>query len=253
MNINERMKQYYEEPYKVKLTRRVPVILRLDGKAFHTFTRGFAKPYDPILIESMQLTMLDLCKNIQGAVFGYTQSDEISIFLQDYETLETSAWFDYEIQKICSVSASMATLYFNRHFKSLVIKYDIPDDKYQEARCRAAMAGALFDARCFNIPKEEVTNYFYSRQTDAIRNSIQMAGQVYYTPKELNRKSCESIKEMLLKKGIIWEEYRICEQRGTACYKEEGWNLDVTIPLFKEEGRNYIERLVNYDNEKIQG
>lgn len=251
MNMNERMKEYYEGPYKVRLTKRVPVILRLDGKAFHTFTRGFAKPFDPILIEAMQLTMVDLCKNIQGAVFGYTQSDEISIFIQDYENLETSAWFDYELQKICSISASMATLYFNRHFKDLIIKYDVPDDNFQEARCKAAMKGALFDARCFNIPKEEVTNYFYSRQTDAIRNSIQMVGQVYYTPKELNRKSCDNIKEMLTAKGIAWEDFRICEQRGSACYKDEDWTLDTSIPLFKEMNRNYIERFVYYDNEKI--
>jgi tRNA(His) 5'-end guanylyltransferase len=238
------MKENYENPSKHRLIKRTPVIVRLDGKAFHTFTRGFAKPFDPILIKAMQLTMLDLCQNIQGIVFGYTQSDEISLFLQDFETFETSAWFDYEIQKICSISASMATLYFNKHFRDLVVKYDTLESKEQEARIKSAMNGALFDARCFNVPKEEVTNYFYSRQVDAIRNSIQMVGQAYFTPKELNRKSCENIKEMLKEKGIEWESYRICEQRGSACHKEDKWVLDKKIPVFKDEGRDYIEKLI---------
>ena len=122
MTLYERIKENYELPYKFRLTKRTPVIIRLDGKAFHSFTKGFSKPFDPILMQAMQLTMLELCKNIQGATFGYTQSDEISILLQDYENLDTSAWFDYEVQKLCSVSASMATLFFNRFFEIESIK-----------------------------------------------------------------------------------------------------------------------------------
>ena len=109
-NLGTRMKEYYEAIPKVRLMRRTPVAIRIDGKAFHTFTRGFAKPFDERLGNAMVRTMQHLCQNIQGCVFGYTQSDEITLLLVDYQTFETDAWFDYEIQKICSIAASMATM-----------------------------------------------------------------------------------------------------------------------------------------------
>ena len=113
-DLDVRMKEFYEFIPKTKLMRRTPVILRIDGKAFHSFTKSFKKPFDEILINSMQETMKYLCENIQGCVLGYTQSDEISLLLVDYKKLNSSAWFDYEVQKLCSVSASMATLAFNK-------------------------------------------------------------------------------------------------------------------------------------------
>ena len=109
-SLGDRMKLYYENRSKTYLTRRTPVIIRLDGCHFHTFTRGFAKPFDKRLVEAMQETMLELCKTIQGCVLGYTQSDEITLVLVDYKALDTDAWFDYSVQKLCSVSAAMATL-----------------------------------------------------------------------------------------------------------------------------------------------
>ena len=112
-----RMKTYYEQIPKTKLMRRTPVAIRCDGRSFHTFTKGFQKPFDGVLIKSMQKTMKYLCENIQGCVLGYTQSDEITLILCDYQKLDTSAWFDYEVQKMCSIAASMATLEFNRTFK----------------------------------------------------------------------------------------------------------------------------------------
>ena len=118
-NLGTRMKEYYENIPKIKLMRRTPVIIRLDGVAFHTFTRGLNKPFDEIFRKSMHDTLLYLCNNIQGCVFGYTQSDEISLLLIDYNNLDTSAWFDYEVEKICSVSAGMATMIFNKSFKSM--------------------------------------------------------------------------------------------------------------------------------------
>lgn len=111
-----RMKTYYEQIPKAKLMRRTPVAIRIDGKAFHTFTKGFKKPFDEILIKSMQETMKFLCENIQGCVLGYTQSDEITLILVDYKNENSDAWFDYQVQKICSIAASMATLKFNRAF-----------------------------------------------------------------------------------------------------------------------------------------
>ena len=172
------MKTFYEQTPKTRLMRRCPVAVRIDGKAFHTFTRGFQKPFDEVLIKSMQETMKYLCENIQGCVLGYTQSDEITLILVDYKKLTSSAWFDYEVQKICSISASMATMAFNKFFRDNV-------DDYIVTLQNAVDKGAMFDARCFNIPKEEVTNLVYWRQLDASRNSIQMVGQANFSHKEL--------------------------------------------------------------------
>lgn len=113
--LGERMKRY-EYVTRNYLTRRVPAIIRLDGKAFHTFTRGFQKPFDEILVKTMQQTMRYLCENIQGCVLGYTQSDEITLVLIDYQKLDSDSWFGYNIQKCASVAASMATMVFNKFF-----------------------------------------------------------------------------------------------------------------------------------------
>ena len=115
-DLGKRMKGY-EKVAQSYLYKRTPVIIRLDGKAAHTFTRGFDKPFDMRFINAMQYTMFNLCEQIEGAVFGYTQSDEITLVLVDYKTLETQSWFNYRTDKICSVAASIATLSFDRYFR----------------------------------------------------------------------------------------------------------------------------------------
>ena len=115
-DLGKRMKEFYEKPAQTKLIRRMPVAIRIDGKAFHTFTRGFQKPFDNVLIKTMQETTKYLCENIQNCIFGFTQSDEITLILIDYQTFETEAWFDYKVQKMCSIAASMATMAFNKYF-----------------------------------------------------------------------------------------------------------------------------------------
>ena len=122
-DLGTRMKEYYENVYRFGLTRRTPVAIRIDGKAFHTFTRGFQKPFDNVLVKSMQETMKYLCENIQGCKLGYTQSDEITLILTDYDTLTTDAWFGYELQKMCSIAASMATMAFNKFFERNVFEW----------------------------------------------------------------------------------------------------------------------------------
>ena len=253
--------------------RRCPVAIRIDGKAFHTFTRGFQKPFDDVLIKSMQETMKYLCENIQGCVLGYTQSDEITLILVDYKKLTSSAWFDYEVQKICSIAASMATMAFNKFFRDNVgdYLYENYDDQYLadyiETLQNAVDNGAMFDARCFNIPKEEVTNLIYWRQLDASRNSIQMVGQANFSHKELQNKSCNDIQDMLMtQKGINWNDLPTYQKRGSCCVRnkiviesdgvmttaqlrdtsksENEWIIDTDIPIFKGEGREYIDRLV---------
>lgn len=274
-NLGERMKKFYEKPAQTKLIRRMPVAIRIDGKAFHTFTRGFQKPFDNILIKAMQKTTKYLCENIQGCVFGFTQSDEITLILIDYKKLDSSAWFDYEVQKMCSISASMATMAFNKYFSEMVMQlegdvaqeYEINGDtewviemeKYLKSYRRSCEKGAMFDSRCFNIPKEEVTNLVYWRQLDATRNSIQMVGQANFSHKKLQGKSCEEIKEMLIaEKGISWEDLYPMYQYGSCCIKvttetdgttRSSWKVDKNIPLFIGEGREYIESLIQCEEE----
>lgn len=271
--LGKRMKEYYENIPKTKLMRRTPVAIRIDGKAFHTFTRGFKKPFDEVLIKSMQETMKYLCENIQGCVLGYSQSDEITLILVDYENLDSSAWFDYEVQKMCSVTASMATMAFNKFFAEEVDAYNSnPNNSGIQANwyIAAKLKGAMFDARVFNIPKEEVTNLIYWRQLDATRNSIQMVGQANFSHKELQNKSCNMIQDMLMtEKGINWNDFPTHQKRGSCCIYQvttknavedvgfgdpiqkivvrSKWVIDKEIPIFKGEDRDYIEKLINFE------
>ena len=284
-DLAKRMKGYYEQVSTTRLMRRTPVIIRIDGKAFHTFTRGFQKPFDEVLIQTMHDTTQYLCENVQGCVLGYTQSDEISLVLVDYQRFETSAWFDYEIQKMCSIASSMATMSFNKFFEKNVEEF-LNEHGYPKTDCvkyadlisvylNAVNKGAMFDARVFNIPKEEVTNCIYWRQLDASRNSVQMVGQANFSHKELQNKSCNDIQDMLmLQKNINWNDFPTYQKRGTCVIKEEyltrtngdgtvfeisaddvgtgiddvtvrtRWIIDKDIPIFKGEGREYIEKLV---------
>ena len=258
-SLGDRMKNNYENISRYYLTRRTPVIIRLDGRSFHTFTRGFKKPFDDILVKSMQETMKYLCENIQGCVLGYTQSDEVSLVLTDYTELTTDAWFGNNLQKMCSVSASMATMAFNKFFSHNINV----DSEYAGCHYFAWEKGAMFDARAFNIPKEEVCNYFIWRQQDATRNSIQSVGQANFSNKELHKKSTKGIQDMLMtQKGINWNDYATTLKRGSCCikvddgitkYDEVGnicdyipsskWIIDNEIPIFTQD-RNYVEKLI---------
>lgn len=273
--LGDRMKGY-ENVNRNYLTRRVPVIIRIDGKTFHTFTRGFKKPFDEILVKSMQDTMKYLCENIQGCVLGYTQSDEITLVLIDYKRLDSCAWFDYNIQKMASIAASMATMAFNKFFKVAIDEYftsnklvtvltkadlDYNNEltRYYSVLDKAINKGAMFDARCFNIPKDEVCNCVLWRQNDATRNSIEMVGHANFSQKQLHQKSCNEIQDMLMvQRGINWNDFPVNLKRGSCCIREqysiEGsdgkpvvrskWTIDNNIPIFKGEGREYIEKLI---------
>ena len=254
-DLGKRMKTYYEAIPKTSLMRRTPVAIRIDGKAFHTFTRGFEKPFDTLLVNVMQQTTKKLCENIQNCVFGYTQSDEITLILVDYKDINTAAWFDYKVQKLCSISASMATLYFNKFFKQSVEEFDINSiikekevDNYKllNSYKRALNTGAMFDSRCFNIPKEEVCNLIYWRQLDATRNSIQMVGQANFSHKELQGLTCNKIQDKLITEtDINWNNYPTYLKRGTSCLKKDSeWTLDMNMPILKGEDRKYVEDLI---------
>ena len=275
--LGDRMKGYESVPRNF-LTRRVPVIIRLDGKAFHSFTRGMKKPFDEVLMETMQRTMKYLCENIQGCVFGYTQSDEITLVLTDYATIKTDAWFGYNVQKMTSIAASMATLAFNSFFDDVAEAWcaaHIPswnmggtDDGvppeivsrgylYQTKRQKA-----LFDARAFSVPKEEVCNCLIWRQKDATRNSIEAVGQANFSHRELQGKTCDEVQEMLWRlRAINWNDLPADCKRGACCYriektvkmedphssgkeievKRRPWEVDREPPIFTQQ-RDYVER-----------
>lgn len=261
-SLNDRMKEFYEDRCKTYLTRKVPVIIRIDGRAFHTFTRGFDRPYDKVFHEAMNATLLYLCKNIPGCKFGYTQSDEITLVLTDYDTLSTDGWFDYAVQKLCSISASMATLEFNRQFMNAINRwwskpYAPMDDSYAplyNAYIKSATLGAMFDARVFSIPEDEIVNSLIWRQQDATRNAIQMLGQTHFSQKELEHKTVDMIQEMLFsQKGINFNDMPVEFKRGVCCYrhqvpcesKDSGykleWKIDYESPIFTKD-RNYVEK-----------
>src|SRR5271157_907164 len=251
-SLGDRMKGY-EDTTRSYLLRRMPVIIRLDGKAFHTFTRCL-KNYDntmdktPFSIKMhtvMSFTTVALVHQIQNAQIAYTQSDEISILLRDWDKHETEQWFDGNIQKIISVSASVATATFNHFFAEDVRKPESYEDY------------ALFDSRVFNIPKDEVTNYFIWRQQDASRNSVQMLGRHYFSHKQLHQKNNSMIQDMLMKEhNINWNNIPTWMKRGSCAYprpagSDQGdpvW-FDDEIPIFTAD-RNYIEKHVTIPESK---
>lgn len=275
-----RMKTYENVP-KNKLMRRCPVAIRLDGCHFKSFTKGFDKPFDNVFMKSMQETMKYLCENVQGCVMGYAQSDEITLILVDYEHFNSEAWFDNEVEKICSVTAGMASMVFNRIFyenaEEFINENGYPhvqmlkNEKLINAYKRAQKQGAYFDARCFNIPKEEVANLIYWRQCYGRRNAIQAAGCAYFSNEELLNKNGDEIIKMLKEKGIEWSAYSNDAVWGSCCVRNnrpgimpdgrrvhymydknkraKAWIIDHHIPVFIGDGRLYINAFVYTESE----
>jgi len=232
-NLGDRMKGYECVP-KHSMMRRTPVIIRLDGKAFHTWTRQLrqidpaldVEPYGNLMHDYMRRTVEYLMDNIQNAVFAYSQSDEISILLKDWTKLNTDQWFGGAVQKITSVSASMATAAFNKD---------------------SDLSIGLFDSRVFNVPMEEVANYFVWRQQDASRNSIQMLGQFYFSHSQMHGKNISQVQDMLMEKHEInWNDVDTRKKRGF-CVTAAGY--DNEIPIFTQD-RNFIEQFLESDDEQ---
>lgn len=247
-SLSDKMKNY-EGRSQSHLPLRTYTMLRLDGKAFHTFTKGLKRPYDLELMSDMDNTAKYLCENIQGCKFGYVQSDEITLVLTDFDTIYTDAWFDGNVQKITSVSASMAAAKFNqlRIARILIPRVEEVQQRHQEFPARNDWAHltvdvtpliegklANFDSRCWVIPDQvEVYNCLLWRQQDATRNSIQMVGQANFSYKQLQNKSCNQIQEMLLtEKGIDWSDMPDGFKYGRCVIKETYETLDT----FKNDG-----------------
>ena len=254
-SLGDRMKGY-ENVSKNKLMKRTPAIIRIDGKAFHTWTKQLSNvddslndsPFSVKMNQAMAQTTEMLVKNIQNAVFGYTQSDEISILLNDWKTLTTDQWYGNDVQKIVSVAASMATAYFAEACPSTSRRFFAP---------------AMFDARVSNYPREEVTNYFVWRQQDATRNSINMLGQFYFSHKQLQGKNVSQVQDMLMGMDtpVNWNDIDTWMKRGTCVtrdarrllfsngklkgyWPESGIRIDREIPIFTAD-RRYVEQFLN--------
>ncbi len=200
--LGNRMKHYYEDPYRFYLTRRTPVIIRVDGKAFHSL--NLKVPFDPDFMKSMIYAANRVADEMQGFKMGYVASDEASFLLTDFDKLDTDAWFGYNLNKLISISASCMSVYFNDYFFSL----------------RPFKQNALFDSRAFNVPSEDVANYFLWRCKDWERNSVMMYCQSMYSHKELLNKSRGEQHELLYNKGKNWAtDLSPCEKNGTFIFK----------------------------------
>lgn len=206
-DIGDRMKANYEQRYKFALTRRTPVIIRVDGRAFHSFTHNFKKPFDSTVMGAMLMGAHTVLNLAQGAKLAYVQSDEASFLLTDYDNLQTQAWFDYDFCKLVSVSASLMTQGFNAYLCSLGRPSRFAD----------------FDCRAFNIPKEEIANYFLWRAKDWQRNSVSMYAGSFFSHHDMFKKSMSDLHEMLYKEGKNWAtDLTLQEKNGTFVLKKCG-------------------------------
>lgn len=220
----DRMK-LYEAASAVYLPRRLPMIVRVDGRAFHGLTRGMDKPWDLRMRDAMTLTALALVDDMAGAKIAYVQSDEISVLLTDYDALGTQPWFDKSLQKVVSIAAARATLEFN------------------DALALPGKRG-MFDARAFVLPREEVCNYFVWRQQDATRNSVSGLAQAHFSHKSLHGLSGAEMQERLFQeKGINWNDCESWAKRGWCVVRGEAL---MEVPVFTA-ARDFIEQHVSPD------
>lgn len=219
-SLGDRMKAY-EDLHRVKLMKRIPVVIRIDGKAFHTFLRNAKKPFDDGVITAMSNAAEHVIREIGGtARLAYIQSDECSIILNNALDILTTAWFDNNLQKMASVAASIFTAHFNTSYVANNLAY--------------------FDARAFGLPDlNEVTNYLIWRQQDATRNSIRMYASTLYSHHELDGVSNAAAQEMMFVKGLNWNNVETRYKRGFVVTKNI---VDFDIPVFTSD-RDYIKNL----------
>ncbi len=242
-SLGDRMKHNYEKVFNIRLPRRMPIIMRLDGKAFHTLTRDFQKPFDDNFIGLMNYATGAVCEEIQGAQIAYIQSDEISILIHNYKRIASEAWFDNEIQKMCSVAASVASVAFSLRAK---------EDNLLPTLARSMN---VFDCRVFVIPEHEVCNYFIWRQQDWERKSIQMLASSLYSHNQLHKKNQKDMQEMCFQKGKNWNDLPTHLRRGRCVSKvghgnfPDHWRVDNYIPIFTQD-RMYIEQHLAVEDEE---
>lgn len=239
-SFGNRMKKY-ENAFRHHLPERMPVIIRIDGSHFHTYTKGLKKPFDKDLANAFWETCKFLLKNISGAKLAYHQSDEISLLLTNYDKLETQSWFENNLQKLVSISASLATAKFNEEMRKTH-----PDKEL-----------ATFDARAYVIPKEEVNNYFLWRERDAMKNSISMVAQQQYSNRELKGLNGKEMKKKLWEeKGIDYEFLPTWQRQGVIVKKEkyelcdtheQGASFEELKSLYLKFEHDYVNLYLHYE------
>jgi tRNA(His) guanylyltransferase len=261
--IGHRMKTKYESVFGALVPQRTYILLRIDGRAFHYYTRSSVKPFDSGIAEAMDEGALAICAEMMGCRFAYGQSDEYSFLATDFETYQSESWFGGNIQKIASVSASIFTAAFN----SARLKQQNNQGKETDWIHVKRLVSATFDARVFVIPsRTEVENYFIWRQQDAARNSLNMLASCHYSHKELLNASNGDRHELLRKVGINWNDCPTDQKRGRVVLRRERsrqvtyihkktkesvtedvvetfWELDREIPIFTQD-RTYLDRLI---------
>lgn len=274
-SLGDRQKQYelVQEHY---LVPKMPFIVRVDGKAFHTYTRGFKKPFDSLMGDTMLEVTKHLCEDIPGAVFGYTQSDEITIVCRYTDRIVSQAWFGGRVEKIIAITASKATRYFNKIFTEKAMEFDVKCKKESAEICKAIgkygkdsdevkglkdltdsnneklcktyirkMGDAEFDSRVFNVPEWDCINNVIWRQQDATRNSVAMVGHVHFSAKQLNKVNVDNLKyKLLTEKGIDWEtDFNTYQKFGACCFKVK--ELKETRGKTVERTRWHIDKVEN--------
>jgi len=260
-SLGDRMKRYEQVP-RTSLTPRTPMIIRIDGRAFHTYTKNMQKPWDPVLRDALTAAAQELLREIAGAKLAYLQSDEISVLVTDYDKLTSQAWFDKVAQKICSVSASITTAVFNRGvLETFLGRYDVRELKGADGSLDTAMLPppAHFDSRCFVVPREDVTNYLVWRQQDSTRNSVSALAQSHFSHEELQGKKWGQMQELLFQeKEINWNDCETWQKRGWCVLRstveiEPGKmrvivEPDLEVPVFSNY-RAYIEKYLHLDTD----
>jgi len=216
-SLGDRMKRNYENCYRLYLTRRTPVIVRVDGKAFHSLP--LKKPFDDDFMTAMVNAAMHTAKEMQGFKLGYVQSDEASFLLTDFEDLTTEAWFGYNLQKIVSVTAALMTEWFHYESEAVLVK--------------SRHSAIVFDTRAFNMPEGEVANYFLWRAKDWERNSVQMYCQSHFSHKDLDGKGRDDQHEMLYSMGKNWATDLTEQQRNGTFFAKDFWyhNIQPTFAV----------------------
>ena len=235
-SLGDRMKSYEFETRNF-LQKKTPVIIRVDGKAFHTYTKPFktdSDPYNCDIFDSMYCAMQQTHKAIQGCVVSYMQSDECSFLVLDTKAPETQAYFGYELPKIVSIVASTFTVNFYSTIQKFIAKKNYNVDRLP-----------IFDARAFNIPFEDMSNYFVWRIKDAERNAIQNVARYVLGHKKIQGVPNVTVKQMLTEVGVDFDSLPLGFQRGVI-YNGEA-NTLLKTSTFKE-----VEEIIKQNIEKYK-
>jgi tRNA(His) 5'-end guanylyltransferase len=202
-SLGDRIKAY-ERAFDYKLPPNQPVIIRVDGRSFHTFLRGVDKPFDEPFIDCMRYAMRMVAGDMSGFKLAYHQSDEVTFLITDYDTHTTEGWFGYELNKLLSITASEFGGYFNKAY-----------DACTTGRTNQFSRPAVFDARAFVVPQDDAPNVFIWRQRDWERNSLQMLARSHFSHKDLKNKNRGDMHEMLHSVGVNWADLTSYLKNGT--------------------------------------